>query len=187
MFKSRYIPQGAVKVSDKLSDAVAYAYTDARGRPAVLVYYGTQSKAAYHYGCRNEAERESLVKRAFVARQEYAARKQKDAADRKAAGPGLAVGDIVGTCWGYDQTNREFYQVLSVKGKTVELRQIGTERTGDWAGKCVPQTGDFIGEPFRKLARNGSVNIDGHYATKWNTGVVAGVAVGPAVYWSAYA
>ena len=34
------------------------------------------------------------------------------------------VGEILNTCWGYDQTNREFYEIIAVKGKKVTLRQI---------------------------------------------------------------
>jgi hypothetical protein len=61
--------------------------------------------------------------------------------------------------------------------------------TGHDAGKCVPQSGQFIGEPMRKLVQWGdSVAVDyGQSARKWNTAKVAGVPVGPAMYWSSYA
>lgn len=187
---TRYIPTGSMKVADKHSDAVAYLYTTKSGKPAAVIYYGKQSKAVAHYSFRSEAERAAKVKAYFEGRQAHQ-RMQADIAEkRRTAGPGLVVGDIVNTCWGYDQTNREFYEVIEVKGKMVTIREIASERTETgWAtGKCVPQSGSYKGEPMRRMARDGQVKIEGGiYASKWNTATVAGVPVGPALGWSSYA
>ena len=51
---SLFLPQGAMKVSDNSSDAVAYIYTDANGKPHACIFYGKQAKpVACHY-YRNE-------------------------------------------------------------------------------------------------------------------------------------
>ena len=54
--------------------------------------------------------------------------------------PTVKVGDIFVSSWGYDQTNIDFYKVLSVKNKTAVLTEIGQKRnyTGHMNGECVP-------------------------------------------------
>lgn len=186
--RTRHIPANSVKVCDKHSDAIAYAYTDGRGRPCVIVYFDKQTKPVLHAYYRTEAARESEVRTYFSRAQSHIRRKAESAAER-AAPIKLEIGDILNTCWGYDQTNREFYEVTEIAGRHVVIRQIGTVRDGDWSGKVVPQSGEFVGEPMRKLVNYGdSVKISkGITATKWNTGRVAGVPVGPALHFSSYA
>jgi len=185
---TRYIPKGARKVSDRKSDAVAYVYTQ-RDRPCVLVYYGKQSKPVVHNVCRTMVEVERIVARCFEGRQGHDKLKAEMNAKRTAA-PALEVGDIMVASWGYDQTNVDFYEVTELAGKYVIVRKIGAAevKTGHDAGKCVPQSGQFIGEPMRKLVQWGDhVTIDDvRSARKWNTAKVAGVPVGPAMYWSSY-
>lgn len=83
------IPKGALKVSDKLSDAVAYLYPSdsgrSRGKPAMMVFYGQQSKpiAVFYYN--DDTQREAAVKRYFDARQLHDAAKTRYAAERTAA------------------------------------------------------------------------------------------------------
>lgn len=186
---TRYIPAGAVKVADKASDAVAYIYTSARGTPCAIIYFGKQSKAVGHHSYRSDAERAKSVTRYFDSRRAHDARIAESRAKDSAAGPGLAVGDIVNTCWGYDQTNREFFEVVGVSGKMVTLREIAcaATETGGPQERVAPQSGAFKGEPIRRLARDGRVKIDDvRYASKWNTAIVAGVPVGPALSITGY-
>jgi hypothetical protein len=192
MTRTRFIPKGAVKVADKLSDAVAYLYTDSkRNRPCVIVYYGKQSKAVAHHSYRDDAERAKSIAGYFSGRQSHDRGRAETKAKRLAPNR-LVLGDILTTCWGYDQTNREAYEVVAVSGQYVTIRQIGmaseTSELGD-RGHCVPQSGQFIGQPMRKLVQYGdSVSIESYItATKWNTEIVAGVPVGPSLYWSSYA
>jgi len=185
---TRYIPKGARKVADRKSDAVAYIYTQ-RDRPCVIVYYGKQSKPVVHNVCRTMVEVERIVTRYFEGRQASNKNKAEMAAKRTAA-PALEVGDILVSSWGYDQTNVDFYEVTELAGKHVIIRKIAAAAvtTGHDVGKCVPQSGQFIGEPKRKLVQWGdSVAVDyGQSARKWNTSKVAGVPVGPAMHWSSY-
>ena len=48
------------------------------------------------------------------------------------------VGDLLHTSWGYDQTNVEFYKIIRVLPKSVEVVAIG--------GKSVPGTAGFMSE-----------------------------------------
>src|SRR5580704_2681103 len=66
--RERYIPQGATKIADKQSDAVAYIYTNASQRPCARVFFGKQTKPVVHCYYRSEAERERAVILAFQGR-----------------------------------------------------------------------------------------------------------------------
>jgi ABC-type phosphonate transport system ATPase subunit len=83
------IPKGAQKVSDKLSDAVAYLYPSdsarSRGKPALLVFYGQQSKPVARFYYLTEAEREAAVRKWFGARQQHAANIARHKAERSTA------------------------------------------------------------------------------------------------------
>ena len=104
----------------------------------------------------NPAQREKSIAIAFESRRQHLAAKAKQAAERKAApAPTFAVGDILSTCWGYDQTNREFYQVTKVRGLAVTVRQIVAETvaTGDMTARVIPLPGQFVGPELNRRAR----------------------------------
>lgn len=187
--RARYIPAGAVKVADKLSDAVAFIY-ERRGRPVALVYVGSQSKPVSAYSYRSAPERERYVRAAFEARRAVLALKRQRQEERKAYQPTYKPGDVLGTCWGYDQTNREFFEVVEAKGKHVILRELAQERidTGWCRGKAVPLPGSYVGEPIRRLAQPHGIRIDScRLATPAAVEDVAGVKVVKPVGWSSYA
>ena len=82
------IPSGAIKVSDKLSDAVAYLYPcrnagNTNGLPAAMIFYGEQSKPVGKFYFRNATEREAHIQRHFEARQQHAAAKAEAHAKRQ--------------------------------------------------------------------------------------------------------
>lgn len=39
----------------------------------------------------------------------------------------LAVGEILSACWGYEQTNCDFFQIVKMTDKSIWLREIETE------------------------------------------------------------
>ena len=39
----------------------------------------------------------------------------------------LAVGEILSTCWGYEQTNCDFFQIVKMTDKSIWLREIESE------------------------------------------------------------
>ena len=153
----RLVPVGAIKVADRASDAVAYVYTDRRGKLCARVFYGRQSKPVVAYSYRSAAERQASVTRAFESRRAWAANIVARKAAAKASAHVYTVGEILSTCWGYDQTNREFYEVVAVKGSAVTVRRIGTESvsTGWATERVIPLPGAFIGPEIRKIARPG--------------------------------
>ncbi|MBF5824150.1 hypothetical protein HQI67_00200 [Escherichia coli] len=65
----------------------------------------------------------------------------------------VCVGDIFVSSWGYEQTNVNFYQVISVHGKkTVTVREIcaSVHFTGNMMGYKRPLLNDFRGEPLKR-------------------------------------
>lgn len=148
-----YIPNGALAVADKQSDAVAYLKTGTSGRPIAVLFSGKRAKPDYHYNFSTEAQREQFVKTFFEGRQKTLARKVEQRKERKATTRSLAVGDVLHTSWGYEQTNVEFFQVTGLIGtKMVELRELSQarEHTGFMQGTCEPVPGKFIGEAIRR-------------------------------------
>ena len=185
------IAKGAIKVSDKKSDAVAYIYEN-QGRLFAAVFFGKQVGPVAHYRYRSEAERAKSIAHYFEVRQKALAYTLERRAARKAWVNDYKVGEIVNTCWGYEQTNSEFYEVVGVKGKHVTLRRVAvTSYSTGWASeKVAPLAGEFIGEPFTRLAQERGIKIgSGSYtfATRTRFEVVAGVKVYGAGHTSSYA
>ncbi len=75
-----YIPKGSIKVSDKQSDAIAYIYNNASGRPAACLFLGKQAKPVSQYYYSSEAKREESITKAF---ENYRAHKARVAENRK--------------------------------------------------------------------------------------------------------
>lgn len=73
----------------------------------------------------------------------------------------LEVGTILYTCWGYEQTNVEFYQVVSKAGAYCEVREIAkrSQDTAYMQSEVTPKPNTFIGEPMRKKIMDGYIVI----------------------------
>lgn len=182
-----YIPKGAVKITDKQSDAVAYIY-ERGGRPCAMVFFGKADKPAGHFNFKSAERRAQYVKASFEARGERTARVQARRVERAAWVNPYKVGDLFKTCWGYDQTNVEYFEAVAVKGKYVTVREIAQARVEyAWAqGRCVPLPGQYKGEPLRRLAQENGIKIDDvRRASFVKPTVVAGVPTYDAAHWSA--
>ena len=59
---------------------------------------------------------------------------------------GVQIGDIFYTCWGYEQTNVDFYEVVAVTPKMAMVKPIRSHRTetGWLQGNAEPIPGAFI-------------------------------------------
>ncbi len=69
----------------------------------------------------------------------------------------VSVGDVFVSSWGYEQTNVNFYQVISVHGKkTVTVQEIraSVHRTHSMSGYKTPLLNDFCGEPLKRRVRD---------------------------------
>lgn len=186
-----YIPKSAVKVSDKASSAVAYVY-EAAGAVYAVAFHGKAEKPDWHFRFKSPEARAKRIVDHFVGVQARDKMMADRSTARKSEGHGLAVGDILRSSWGYDQTNVDFYEVTAIVGKRmVEIRPIAqetVESTVHLTGKCVPVPGQYTGKVMRKAARNGGVRITSYaWASKIEPKTVSGVKVYDASHFSSYA
>jgi hypothetical protein len=82
-----YIPKGSRKVAHKHSDAVAYVYNNASGKPCAAIFFGKQAKPVAQFRYRDEGERERSVTDYFQRRQDHAQR----VAEARKSPPGTAT------------------------------------------------------------------------------------------------
>lgn len=92
------------------------------------------------------------TKRKAEGKTVQASKRQARAEKDREAAKNCQPGQIFVESWGYDQTNIDFYQVISVKGVTATLQAIEAERveTISMQGKATPIKDSFTGKPFQK-------------------------------------
>lgn len=140
---ARYIPTHTMAVKRKDIDAIVYINMPTLTATA---YVGTAARHTWCFRFRNQAQMEAKIRNLFDnlrANAEYKA--NRNAEQRRPHS--LKVGDILSTCWGYEQTNREFFQVTKVvSDSTVELREIAQEC--DYDGQYMSGTCKGIKDCF---------------------------------------
>lgn len=190
---SRWIPKGSVAVRPKGVNVVVYIGKNAAGRLYATGFAGTAEKPAFNYSFRSAEYRQRFVTEWVDGQRAWANRRAERKANAKAFVPTLKVGDILYCTWGYDQTNVDFFEVVKVVGKCVDIRKIGaeSEETGFMSGQCVPVRGMFIDDKvMRKRVLEGNRVRIYSFATAGlyeQREVAPGVKVGRAVSWSSYA
>ncbi len=78
-------------------------------------------------------------------------------AAKETAAQKIQVGSILVTLWGYEQTNREFYEVVKRTATTAtvrEINEIGTYNAHSMTGEKMPVPGAFKGPEIRRKIRN---------------------------------
>lgn len=133
---------------ETLADGSAIYTTDDGSRFYLLAFTGCalRSDGRVSGWYRSDEQRASAIERYKQGRASFhAAALTRRAAAR--APHTLKVGDVLNTCWGYDQTNVEFFEVVAVRGSLVDLRELAKEReeysTG-MQGRCRPIPGRYI-------------------------------------------
>jgi hypothetical protein len=143
-------------------------------------YLGRSAKPAFNYKFKTDQFRDEWIARYVeVATKRFAQRdadkiarklqRAKAAAEFKAA---LKPGVILSDSWGWEQTNVEFYKVLSVKGATVELVELGHIDMGatSWAScHVMPNVDSYQGAPIFKRVAGSSIKINSSVSlTLWD-------------------
>lgn len=150
-------------------DVVVYRYvvdTPLKGPTlAGIAFVGKAVKPAWRYLFRTEAQFDEQVLRTVASRR----LRSKAVIERKAQAvptERVAVGQVFVHSWGYDQTNIDFYEVLSVSpsGKTVRAAKVskqtlGTSPAGGPSDRVVAiptqYGGKVVGAPFKANVRRG--------------------------------
>jgi hypothetical protein len=109
--------------------ATIISYTSSINKPCVAIYtpFCKGIKPAYNYAFNTDAERA-----AFIADKKHVIDRDTESAELRAAiyaadAEKIQAGSILYSSWGYDQTNIDFYKILSRKGKTVTMQRIGSK------------------------------------------------------------
>lgn len=166
------------------------------GSVSVAAFSGRRAKPDffYRYNGKQYAERAiSVWLEKLQNVSEYKAKIKAEKAAKIEQGHGLQVGDVLSACWGWEQTNYDYYQVTKLIGKrSVELREIGRtiEETNDMQGLCAPVKNLFKGEPkVYRVTPDGSVKVRsyGVYASKKESIKVGPVEVFTADCFTSYA
>ena len=196
--EQRYIPEGYELSWDDQDLGIQIYYKES---PTIggLCFVGRAIKPTWHYRFKNAEQRQAEVTKTFEWVHAHANRK----AERKAkqlearSNHGVEVGDVFRSSWGYDQTNIDYYEVISVSGKTATFCKISqlSENTAYLQGDCVPNPGSFIGNPFKKLIQKSSVDSEAYirinsFSNAYKIKPVAVVANKPifaSSHWTAYA
>ena len=128
--------------------------------------YTQNIKSVYRCG-KDELEeiRERLLEykpEEFAANIEYQNRRETEETQNA---EGVHVGDIFYSSWGYDQTNIDFYQVVSLKGKHTLVLRKNKAKSGlsnaTWNGLTRPIRDEFEGES--KTVRSKLLYEYGHH------------------------
>lgn len=189
MLKERFVPKGAIKVQAKNSPAFVYVF-ESGGAPCARAFPSEKAvNPAWKYRFRSLAEREKYVKAFFEAQAERAARKAEAAAKKAAYVHDYKPGDVLKSVWGYDQTNVDYFEVVAVVGKMLDIRPLQQAQKGDGYGgssKCVPLPGSYQGEAvYRVRAQERGIKSPSYsWLNREEPKIVGGVKVYEASYWS---
>lgn len=122
---------------------------------------------------RSVERREDYIQRRIESWDAWNASKAAAAAERKAfdATAVYAVGEILGCSWGYDQTQHDFYEVLTVTRQTITLQKIGSrqvESLTSMSAHVVPNA-EVRGETTTHRLTSEYVKLTSYSsASKWN-------------------
>ena len=134
--KTRFIPEklNATLLDSQGTDAAIYIFLSPNnGKPAVMAFHGKKSTPDNHYWFPTEEQRQTFIEQFIDSRRKHDERIKQAREDRKKPHD-LEIGAILYDSWGYDQTNVDFYKVVSRTNRTVEVVQIGTKILDDENG-----------------------------------------------------
>ena len=170
-----------------------FHYSNAAGAPCAVAFRGKAIKPAFRYRFRSDELRAAHCNEWIQAREAAQIRQAARRAERNTP-HALAVGDVLMSMWGYEQTNVDYYQVIELHGRTqVTLCQIArrSEETASMQGDCTPLPGQFIGKPSHRRvdgARNTVRLSSFERASKIEPlAVIDSVRIWPVDHWTAYA
>jgi hypothetical protein len=149
-----------------------------RGQYTVKAWRGKAQKPFVYGLHRNEAAADAWIEQQKQLEAQSvnikATRKAEKAVNAEKMREQLVVGTLLHYSWGYDQTNCEFYQIISRQGAKAVIREIAGETVpgseGFMSCSLTPCPNKFIGEPITKII--------GAYGIKMDFGVASPCAVG---------
>jgi len=184
LIAQRYIPAGSQERSyttpDGKGHGVVYWIERVTGTDTcrrityhATGYRGKAFRPSFNYLFRTKEQMNIEIENFFLNIKKSNDYKQEQMKKRRDYIPSIKAGDILDTCWGYDQTNREFFQVIRVTGKTAVLREIAQKEiagTGPFSSTVIGVKDQFCDkEIMRRILPGDSIKIDEcRYASIWD-------------------
>jgi hypothetical protein len=178
--RERFIPKGSIKITPKGIDAAVYLY-ERNGKVFALAFGGRRNKPDFHNSFQTQQQRERVIREYIERLRQTTEYKTKEAAKRKGFKHGFKVGDVLHYSWGYEQTNCEFYQIVSTTPGAVTIREIAQEAepgsmiSHGMAENRLPVPGQFLdkSQPIVKRVQYsesgpGYVSMDHGCASLWD-------------------
>lgn len=139
------IPQHAQKITVKVDGSVIYKWA-ADGKILLKAFKGKSAKPSFYYSYKNDEDANKRLSDWIDSLVQTNAMKIRRNAERMCP-HNIKIGDIFRSTWGYDQTNVEFWECVSVSGALITVREIAQQREYDssMSGNCLPIPGKFIG------------------------------------------
>ena len=172
MTREFYVPtlfKEKIEVPD--TTIVIYVITDTSAKG----FRGKKAKPDFYYEFKTPERMAQYIEgyiEGYKEAQEYKAQKKAKKKEAIASSAkAIAPGDIFYTSWGYDQTNVEFYKVLSIKGQKVTLVEVAqkvaeAEMTYE---NVLPVADAEISKPFTRMVGEYGFKINSFaYASKWD-------------------
>ncbi len=146
---SRYIPKDSRKVEHPLG--CCYTHDVPRGF-AVIAYVGSAGKRAFYESFRLAELRDKRVADFFAGLESTKAMRDGFKAEREKPHT-IRVGAIIHHSWGYEQTQCDYYQVLTVTAHGATIQAISSQGVEGSAGfmseRQMPVRDMFMGEPLK--------------------------------------
>ncbi|GMV18006.1 MAG: hypothetical protein AMXMBFR56_62300 [Polyangiaceae bacterium] len=181
-FRSSYLPahmRDVPPLTPSGTDLEIWTWEqEAKGRQGPYTAYygiafaGKAGKPLWYHQFANAASRLDMIKRSIASRKSHIEYIDKRLAKRREFRHTLKVGDVLYTSGGYDETHVDFYEVTTVKDKSVTICKIGKSlhhSSGGSADYVVAVPGKCIGKPMTKrVGGDNEVKIDYHWAHPWD-------------------
>jgi hypothetical protein len=174
--RESFIPKGSIKLTPKGVEAEVYIYESA-GRPCALIFVGKQNKPIRHAQYRSAERREQDVRDYIENRRKVEAYKAEQASKRHSFQHSYKVGDVLHYSWGYEQTNCEFYEVISATPGTAGMLEIAQDAVPDsqqahgMAESRVARPGVFL-EKSEPITKRVQYSESGPVTSAWPTAAV---------------
>ena len=172
--KNKIVPFQSYKVMDFGTIVVCFSVSsDKKGVIACAYKEGKSSKPFWYYKFRDldhliDFSKKS-AKAALESKKEKIRRKEEQKVLKEKSLSESQIGDIWHSSYGYDQTTNQFYQVVGIKGKRLQLRRISKNvaDTGFMSGRATPVKDEFVSNIIEKQISAGYIKMGiSEYASK---------------------
>lgn len=157
---SRFIPKGSTEIRHPLG--VAYTQDTERAFFAIA-YIGNAGKRCFYESYRRADLRDKRVSEFFSGLEKRAVL-MAECRVQRAAPHSIKVGTILHHSWGWEQTNCDYYQVISVTAHTITVRAIGdstvlgSSYSHGMADMRLAVADSFSGEPITLKASSAGIS-----------------------------